>query len=449
MRVTAFFCAVLGVVGCHDRPPASAAAPKSPAVCESEKQALGRLLAELPERALTADFARDLPQSTLGAPPRAGSVLEVSETSLSLDGKSITPSALATLGARDAKSTLYVAAAPDTTIQRVRHAVAALPKSVELSLLVRAGDAGPTPVSAPGTPERAQRLVEGVLAERDPKARRALLRQGYAEFSSCNELAAVVERADALSAADRWPALRAGATQAVPACACDSLLAPSLGALFVAEQRAGAGTLAAVPFSFVRDERCGATMPLRSVKRLLEQIERFDAEWAGKWHDDALRFEQVITNDRLLVQFCDALPGETLAALERARATLYFRVQGRDGCEAWSFEPLSPGAPMGTFRRGKPGAPASPALAFHYWQAAEEISVFGPLIADTPTKPTDEREWPCRVTYRFTAIDADSIELENGRLFFSEAACRAASPSTAIGGCAPTAAGEVTRGSEE
>jgi len=442
MRPTAFLCAALGLVSCQDRPPASAAEDKSPAVCESEKQALVRLLANLPERALTADFARDLPPSTLGAPPRAGAVLEVSEASLALDGKPITASALPTIGARDAKSTLYVAAAPDTTIQRIRLAVAAVPKSVELSLLVRARDPGTAAVSAPGTPERAQRLVEGVIAERDPNARRALLRQGYAEFSRCEGLASAVERADALSPAARWPALRTGAAEAVPACDCASLSAPSLGALFAAEQRAGAGTLAAVPFSFVRDERCGATMPLRSVKRLLEQIEQFDAEWAGKWQDDALRFEQVITNDRLLVQFCDALPGETLAALERARATLYLRAPGREGCEAWSFEPLSPGAPMGTFRRGKPGAPASPALAFHYWQAAEEISVFGPLVPGTPSKPTDEREWPCRTTFKLTGIDADSITLESGRFFFSEAACRSASTSTAINACPTTIAGE-------
>jgi hypothetical protein len=173
-------------------------------------------------------------------------------------------------------------------------------------------------------------------------------------------------------------------------------------------------------------------MPLRSVARLLEQIEKFDEEYAGKWQDDTLRFEQVITNDRLLVQFCDALPGETLAALGRAKRSIYFRAPGREGCDAWSFEPLAPGAPMGTVRRGARGAGGS---AFHYWQAAEEISLFGPLTPGAPSKPTDEREWPCKTTYKPTGIDEDAITLENGRWFFTETACRSAPPSTAVGGC--------------
>jgi hypothetical protein len=171
-------------------------------------------------------------------------------------------------------------------------------------------------------------------------------------------------------------------------------------------------------------------MPLRSVLRLLEQIEKFDEEHAGKWQDDTHRFEQVITSDRLLVQFCDALPGETLAAIGRAKRSVYFRAPGRDACDAWSFDPLSRGAPMGTVRRGSGGS------AFHYWQAAEEISLFGPLAPGTPSKPTDEREWPCKVTYKLTGIDGDAITLENGRWFFTEAACRAAPPSTSVGGCA-------------
>jgi hypothetical protein len=427
------------VAGCRNPAPATGTEPRDPATCEREKQDLIRLLGTLPERPLTADFARDLPSSTLGSPPRAGSILEVSETTLALDGKPVDQEAVAgELAQRGAPKSLYLAAAPDTTIERVRSVVTKLPQSVELSLLVRSHDPRATPVSAPGTPERAQRLAEGVLAERDPNARRALLSQGYEEFSTCPELAVAVKRADQRPSHDRWPLLRVEASAALPACSCDSLWGSALATLFAAEQRAGVGTLAALPFSFVRDERCGATMRLRSVRRLLEQIEEFDAEWAGKWQDDALRFEQVITNDRLLVQFCDALPGETLAALERARGTIWLRAPGREECDAWSFEPLSPGAPMGTLRRGKPGAWASPSAAFHYWQAAEEISVFGPLVPGTPSKPTDERTWPCRVNHRLTGIDAESIALEEGRFFFNESACRAGGPSAAVGGCATT-----------
>jgi hypothetical protein len=104
-------------------------------------------------------------------------------------------------------------------------------------------------------------------------------------------------------------------------------------------------------------------MPLRSLARLLEQIEEFDAEFAGRYGDDAIRFETVVTNDRLLVQFCDALPGETLAALEKSRRTVWMRLAS-GACEGFTFEPLSPGAPMGTLRRTQP-ASAAP-LAFHY-----------------------------------------------------------------------------------
>jgi hypothetical protein len=180
-------------------------------------------------------------------------------------------------------------------------------------------------------------------------------------------------------------------------------------------------------------------MGLRSVKRLLEQMEHFDAEYAGKITDDAVRFDQVITSDKLLVEFCDALPGETLAALERKKATMYWHVAGSSECEAWTFAPLAPGAPMGTVRRA--AGPHGPAAAFHYWQAAEEMSVFGPTESDPPSKPTDQREWSCRASYKFTGIDGDSIQLENGRWFFDEASCRAANDATAPGGCAVTEGG--------
>src|SRR6185503_16835553 len=102
-------------------------------------------------------------------------------------------------------------------------------------------------------------------------------------------------------------------------------------------------------------------------------------------------------------------------------------------CEGFTFEPLSLGAPMGTLRRTKP-AGAAP-LAFHYWQAAEEIGVFGPVPSDSPTKPTDQREWPCRVNYKLTGIEPEFVALETGRFFFTESACRAAPPESAPGGC--------------
>ena len=73
---------------------------------------------------------------------------------------------------------------------------------------------------------------------------------------------------------------------------------------------------------------------------------------------------------------------------------------------------------MGTWRRGGPHP-----LAFHYWQATEEIRVFGPVDPASPTKPTDSRTWPCDETFHLTGVDASSIQLDGGRWFFTEAVC--------------------------
>jgi hypothetical protein len=413
---------------CREPSGRSAEAPLSPEACQREKAALQSLLEALPRETLLTELGA-LPESTVGTAPREGPVLEVSEQTLRLDGTSLVPADLAQRFGSPAPRRLYVAAAPETTIARIRSVVSPLPRETELSLLVRMRREKGATAGAPGASERARALVEAVLSERNARVRREKLREGYAELSTCESLETAVARADQAPEGERWPLLRDGALAALPSCGCDSLSGPSLRALFAADQRAGTASLAALPLSFVRDERCNASMPLRSVARLLEQVEKFDQEYAGKWQDDTLRFEQVVTNDRLLVQFCDALPGETLAALARAKRSVHFRTPGREGCDTWSFEPLSPGAPLGTVRRGS-------GSAFHYWQAAEEISVFGPLSPGTPSKPTDEREWPCRTTYELTAIDGDGITLESGRWFFTEAACHAAPPSSGVGGCA-------------
>src|SRR5690606_19041393 len=118
----------------------------------------------------------------------------------------------------------------------------------------------------------------------------------------------------------------------------------------------------------------------------------FDAEFSGDWQRDALAFDRVITDERLLNYFCDALPGETLAALAKERATLYWRSSQDAACQAWTFEPLSPGAPMGTWRR-RATSDRVQELTLHYWQGAEEIRMYGP--GHEQSKPTDEHSWPC------------------------------------------------------
>jgi len=404
---------------------------ETPASCEARKSDFSSFLAALPERAVRIDVSSELPISTLGVPPGTGSVLELSERALRLDGAAIERKALSERLA-SASGTLYVAARPETTIAELRAVLADVPKGVEPKLLVRTERSAGAFLAVPGASERSRELASELLAERDPKERVELARRAYAELNDCPAVAQSVSSVEGLKAGDRWPALKKLLSDAVPRCPCASLDTAGLSALLFAEQRAGTAALGSLPLAFLRDERCGATMPLRSVQRLLEQIEQFDAEFAGRYADDAIRFETIVTNDRLLVQFCDALPGETLAALEKARRTLWVRLSS-GACEGFTFEPLSPGAPMGTLRRTKPAGTAP--LAFHYWQAAEEIGVFGPLSGDLPTKPTDQREWPCRTNYKLTGIEPEFVSLETGRFFFAEAACRSAPANGTLGGC--------------
>jgi hypothetical protein len=424
----------LAFAGCRAKPAFSAGREQTPAACAAEHAELVAFVDHLPARALGAELRSDLPLSTLGMAPGAGPVLSLTETSLSFDGEPLPPEAWAER-ARSVPATgsLYVAAAPDVTIRRLRTAVSPLPGSLDLKLLVRtAGIAGAAPAST-DTPEPAHAIAAQLLNERDADAQKRLAQRAYAEFSNCSELISATAAVSGTNARERWPGVKQAFATNLPRCRCEAIDAPALRAVLSAEQRAGTATLGAVPLSFVRDERCDASMGLRSVKRLLEQIEKFDADNAGNYGDDAVRFEQIVTNDRLREQFCDALPGETFAALGKARASLYLRVAGSDACEAWRFEPLAPGAPMGTWRRVPAGG--EPALAFHYWLAAEEVSVFGPLDTTTASKPTDERSWSCRENYKLIGIDGDSLTIEGGRWFFNEASCRAAAPVAALPGC--------------
>jgi hypothetical protein len=415
----------LAFTGCRAQSAFSAGRAQTPEMCATAHAELVAFVERLPGRALGADLRADLPLSTLGAAPGAGPVLSLTETSIALDGEPLRADAWPER-ARSLPSTgsLYVAAAPDVTIRTLRNAILPLPRSLELKLLVRTAGNPAAALAGNDTPEPAQAIATQLLSEQDSERQKRLAERAYTEFSDCAELTAATAAIPGSNARERWPGVKHAFASSLPRCRCESIDAPALRAVLSAEQRAGTATLGAVPLSFVRDERCEATMALRSVKRLLEQIEKFDADNAGDYGDDAMRFEQVVTNERLREQFCDALPGETFAALGKARASLYFRVPGSDTCQAFRFEPLAPGAPMGTWRRVATGG--EPALAFHYWQAAEEVSVFGPLDADARSKPTDERTWSCRENYKLIGIDAESLTIEGGRWFFREASCRAA-----------------------
>jgi hypothetical protein len=251
-----------------------------------------------------------------------------------------------------------------------------------------------------------------------------------------------VSGVDSLPQKERWPALRSGLGQALPGCRCDELDAYGLKRLIVAEQRAGTMALGSLPLSFVRDARCGASMPLRSMQKLLGQIENFDQEFAGAWREDELSFDKVVTNERLLNYFCDALPGETLAALQRERATVFWKLPG-GACQGWSFEPLSPGAPMGTWRRRDSVSGSGEPLAFHYWQGAEQIRVYGPVM-NTNSKATDKTRWACETEYEMKSVDATSVTLSRGSWFFSRQSCQQAPAGSAlVSSCVADRAGGV------
>jgi hypothetical protein len=443
-QVHGFWLAAAVLAACSAAPSGVSKAPLSGPTCQANQQDLLAFVEKLPAEVLVAPVAVELPQCAVGELPGAGALLEITAQGVALDGKKFESASLPERvarvrswleGHREAGRTsesLYVAAAADVDVQTLRAYLTQMPEALKVRLLVRMPAAAAT---QSGAKDEAREVAGRLLAERDPHAREELARQGYAQFATCGAVAQAVRSVEGLGARERWPRLREAMRQALPGCQCGELDADGLKQLLVAEQRAGSATLAAVPIGFLRDERCGASMPLRSVGKLLTQMDAFDREFSGDWQKDELAFERVLTSERLIGYFCNALPGETLAALAKARASLYWRVPGSEACESWRFEPLSPGAPMGTWRRIEPKGLAP--LAFHYWQAAEEVRLFGPIQGDPPSKPTDRRDWACDQQQRLTSVDARSIELEHGRWFFSEAACNAArAEGDTLTGCA-------------
>jgi hypothetical protein len=422
--------------GCHPVASADAPPPETGEQCAERLHRFGEDVARLPDRSVASAARDDLPVSTLGAQPGPGPVLEVSEGDATVDGVMLEGATAAERAARlgewasrtfgtDGATTkgsprpaVYVVTSAGTDVQTLRVYFGSIPASVDLRLLVRLPKApAPNPRSAT---RRAEDPATELLLEPDPARRAALAEAAYGSLADCPPLAEAAASVRGRTPVERWPALKAALRDAIPRCQCSKVDTAHLLSVVSAEQQAGAGALGYVPASFLRDERCGASMPLRSMQKLMRQLEQFDAEFAGTIAHDAFEFGNVVTDDRLRVYFCNALPGETLAAKERARSKLYLRTGG-DVCESWQFEPLSPGSPMGTLRRVS-GA----ALAYHYWQAAEELRVYGPVDPASPTKPTDHRDWACEETYKLTGIEDDAIDLSDSRWYFDEAACRRA-----------------------
>jgi hypothetical protein len=424
--------------GCATRRPAFTPKPETAAECDDRKRELVEFVTRLPAASVAAPTRVKLAESTLGGVPGTGSLLEITADEARLNGKPLAGDLAQRaralreqLAAIPSPELLYVAPSSEIEVKTLRAYFAEIPESVELRLLVRSPTSSSRGATGEGSDE-ARALAEKILLEPDPIKRRAIADQGYQGFAECPALLESVSSLRANGEEPRWPSLQTRLAAALPRCECQKLDTASLRQLVAAEQRAGSAAIAWLPIAFLRDERCDASMPLRSVQKLVRQMEEFDAEFAGGWQKDALRFDEVVNNDRLGVQFCDALPGETLAAKQRSRATLYLRVPGSERCDSVRFEPIAKGSPLGTLHRV---SASRPALAFHYSQAAEEIRVFGPADPASGTKPTESRKWPCDETFRLVGVDRDSIQLERGRWYYTQDGCDRATGGTMEGGC--------------
>jgi hypothetical protein len=437
--------AVLGA-GCRAGQASTAEGPS----CEERKASLVAVLKQLPKETLAAPISVTLAASTLRGSFGRGAILQVSDASIILDGKSVTGNTrteqlaelklqLAALkvapesGATPSQPRLYIAAERNLDVRTLHETLRVVPTTFELRLLFAV-----PPVTESAEPQQ-HVLPSKVLAERDPKVRHNLARQGYDEYSECAFVDQAAASVEGLNDGERWPRLQQAMLSAVPRCDCADLDADGLRLLLAAEQRAGTVALGSVPIEFLRDQRCTASMPLRSMQQVLGDIDEFDAEFSGDWRNEELHFEDVVTNDRLLVSMCTAMPGDTLASLQRERATLFWRVPGSARCQAWQFEPLARGAPMGTWRRVEPDLPP---LAMHYRQAAEELRLFGPAPT-AESRPTDEGPWSCDQNVHLVNQNENSVSLEKGgSWFFERAACERAVVSDAVfEGCISNIAG--------
>ena len=432
--------ASVALTACHStKPGAAPPVPEDAATCDARKRGFADFVAALPARAVASPTWVNLPASTLGAVPGSGPLVEVSPDALAIDGAPLLEASAEAraqkfadwvLGwAREAGASgapqsrdgrvLYVAASADLDVHSLRGFLVRVPKSVELRLLVRVP--APSHLTTEGDTSSARDAAARLLVEPDPGKRHDIASNAYAEFAECPALISAISAVAPSDPRARWPALKRALGGALPGCDCAHLDTTSLRLLVSAEQRAGAATLGWLPLSFLRDERCDASMPLRSMKKLVAQMEAFDEQFSGDFEKDDVKFDDVLVDSRLRVNFCDALPGETLAAKARAHAALYVRASAHGACEPWTFAPMSLGTPMGTVTHATKGA----LLAFHYWQASEELRVFGPVDPSSPSKPTHSREWPCETTLHLTGIDDDAITVGEGkgRWFFTQAAC--------------------------
>lgn len=431
--------ALLSNVACNEKPPAPPP-PALPSSVETCDLLVPRWIAHLkatPDVSMPKRNRADLPVASLGGIIGAGSWVEIRGDEIKIDDAPVagqnqaerlraleallisTKEGAGDAGAAEHRKRLYLSVAAATDVRTLRTYLRSIPTTFEVKLVYQMPPSGE---ARPPSPE-----LERLTTETDSAARQKLARSAYAPATRCESMLDAIARVEATDAPSRWRGLRAALIASLPKCDCRDVDALAMRELLLYERRRGIATLASLPIDFVRDERCGASLELTPLQDLVKDIQTFDEKFSSTQQGDELVFEPVLTTEQLAVYVCRALPGETLAALQREGRTFYWRVPRAPQCQAWQFEPREPGSPMGIWRRRSPesGAP----LSIHYVQAAEEVRLSGPVTDDAVMG--EEQGWACTQDFRLRGVDEHSIQLDVGRWYFDGEACRRASAEAA------------------
>lgn len=401
--------------------------------CEERKTQLLSVLGSLPDETLNAPLDIPLPSASLAGGFGAGSVLELHGNQALFNGKPVPgtseaerTSALRSLvpPAPHVGAPLYAAASANVDIRTLQAYLAALPDSYALRLTFGRPEAPPSTNN--GEPDEATEdtaYAEKLLLERDPVTRRNIAEEGYQEYSDCQAIDAAVAAQRSATEAARWPALKRSMLEAVPRCKCADINPDGLRNLLVAEQRAGNVAVGSMPASFLKDIRCKASMPLRTVQQVLADVENFEAEFSGNWDDSGVRFEEVVTNERLLNYLCTAMAGEVFESVSAEFATVYVKTTKAPKCRGYRLEPVARGAVFGTLRSLDTPPPGTHESSFHYRLGGNDIRIFGP-VPDATSRATDDGPWACNKDLKLTLADSESLAIEGGgRFYLSESAC--------------------------
>ena len=454
-RRNGFVAGALGGVAlslaCQDKAAAPPASATDVASCETLVPRWIDRLKSAPDVTASTRTRADLPVASLAGVIGEGPWVEARPDALLLDGEPLPGetdaqrlAALKTkLGAGPdgeelppptaKRPPLYLSLAAMTDVRTVRSYLRAIPRSLDVQLVFQAPPADQLASPAPE--------LQHLPTEADPAARKALARAAYGRATRCEPMLDALSNVTATDPPARWVGLRSALIETLPACDCRDVDAHAMRDLLLVERRGGALALGSLPLDFLRDERCGASLGLAPIQEVIKDIQVFDEKYSTSQQGDELVFESALTEPKLVEYICQALPGETLAALQRERRTFFWRVPGSSQCQAWRFEPREPGSPMGIWRQQAPSGAAP--LAVHYVQGAEEITLSGPVTAER-AEPAGEQTWACTQDFRMRGVDHDSIELEVGRWYFDAAACEGASPETAeFPGCISSLASQA------